>query len=654
LRLAAERGRALAEKPLKAGRAWDNSAAPVHLEFRILGPLDVVRDGSPIPLGGAKQRAVLAVLVLHAGEIVPLERLIDDVWGDDPPASVENALQVYVSRLRRAVAGDGSDGAVVRERHGYALRVEPTQIDALRFERLAQDGRAALEAGDPARAATDLRAALSLWRGPALADLAQEPFAAAASHRLDDLRLSALEDRLEADLALGRHADVLGELEAFVAEHPYRERFRSQLMRALYASGRQADALAAFEAARRSLDELGLEPGEPLKELQRQILRHDPGLEAPRGRYGPLGGGRRRPVVALAVAVMVAALAAVALALSLDRGESSTTRALTRVPRNSVAVIDPDTNKIVDAIPVGSRPSGIAVGEGDLWVGAFEDDSVLRIDPRSRRVVRAIPIGAPPNRIVVAAGAAWATSADGGTVTRIDARTSFVTKQMKTRQRRFADPAFASIARLQTHEQVPLGVTAGSGSIWVAQGFSVVSRLDPRTGRVLAQIDVAERPNDVAATDDSVWATTEGSGEVVAIDARRNAVARRVKIGGDLEYLGGIAAGFGAVWVSAYDNFRDVAQVWRVDPASGRATDSVRVKGRKRLDWPTAQRLGHIRVAAGEGAVWVASALRGTVSRIDPETLAVTATIALPGAVDVAVGEGAVWVTVTDKRSTRR
>ena len=628
----------------------------MRLTYRILGPVEAVRGTTPLPLGGAKQRALLAVLLVHANEVVPRDRLIDDVWGDDPPATVDNALQVYVSRLRRLL--DDPDGlrTIDRQGAGYIVHVDPADLDATQFERLAGAGRAALERGDAEQAARDLRAALALWRGPVLADLAGEPFAAAAAHRIDELHVAALEDRIDADLTLGRHAEAVAELQSLVAEHPYRERLRGQLMRALYASGRQTDALEAFDDGRRALDELGLEPGEPLKELQRQILRHDAQLDGSnrdrRTAYQPPRRRRRLIPAAIVGAAAVVLAAAVAFATTRESG-SAQPRSLTVVPKNSVAVIDPDTATVVDAIPIGSRPSGIAVGAGDVWVGAFEDESVIRIDPQTRHVIRAIPIRARPSRVAVADGAAWVTSEDSRLVARIRARTSFVTHRVRTRQQSFADPAFASIARAQAHEQAPLGVAVGFGSVWVAQGFSVVSRLQPRTARVLEQVDVAMRPNDVVATDERVWATTQGFGEVVAIDPRDTSVVTHVKLGGDLEYLGGIAAGYGAVWVGAYDYFRDVARVWRVDPASGRPTDAIRLVGPSRFDWPTALRLGHIRVAVGEGSVWVTSVLKGAVFRIDPETLEVTDTISLPGAVDVAVGEGSVWVTVTDWRSTR-
>jgi DNA-binding SARP family transcriptional activator/streptogramin lyase len=605
----------------------------VRLTYRILGPVEVVRGTTPLQLGGAKQRALLAVLLVHANEVVPRDRLIDDVWGDDPPATVDNALQVYVSRLRRLL--DGPDGlrTIDRQGAGYIVHVDPADLDVTQFERLAGAGRAALERGDAEQAARELRSALALWRGPVLADLAGEPF------------------------ALGRHAEAVAELQPLVAEHPYRERLRGQLMRALYASGRQTDALEAFDDGRRALDELGLVPGEPLKELQRQILRHDAHLDRSnrdRGMADRPPRRRRRLIPAAIVgAAAVVLAAAVAFATTRESG-SAQPRSLTVVPKNSVAVIDPDSSNVVDAIPIGSRPSAIAVGAGDVWVGAFEDESVIRIDPQTRRVIRAIPLGAAPSRVAVADGAAWVTSEDSRLVARIRARTSFVTHRVRTRQQSFADPAFASIARVRAHKQAPRGVAVGFGSVWVAQGFSVVSRLQPRTARVLEQVDVAMRPSDVVAADERIWATTEGFGEVVAIDPRNTSVVTHVKLGGDLEYLGGIAAGYDAVWVGAYDYFRDVARVWRVDPASGRPTDSIRLVGPSRFNWPAALRLGHIRVAVGEGSVWVASVLKGAVFRIDPETLAVTDTISLPGALDVAVGEGSVWVAVTDWRSDRR
>jgi len=262
------------------------------MDYRILGPLEVSDGDRPIALGGEKQRALLAMLLLHAGEVVSADRLIDDLWGERAPAAAMNALQVHVSRLRKALAGSpGANGArsgsspgsvLATQGHGYVLRVEPGELDLERFQKMVQEGREALAAGDAQRAAEWLRLGLGLWRGPALADFTYEPFAQAPITELEELRLGAVEDRVEADLTLGRHQQLVGELEGLAREHPYRERVRGQLMVALYRAGRQTDALATYRELSGVLrDELGLEPGESLRELERAILRHDPSLSTP-------------------------------------------------------------------------------------------------------------------------------------------------------------------------------------------------------------------------------------------------------------------------------------------------------------------------------------------------------------------------------------
>ncbi len=249
------------------------------MEFRILGPLEVVADGDLLPLGGARQRAVLVVLLTRPNEIVSVDRLIDQLWAGDPPRTASNTLQYYVSQLRKIL---GSDRILTRS-PGYSVRVESGELDLERFERLVER-----------RDADSLRAALGLWRGPALADLAYEPFTQVEIARLEELRLAALEERIDADLALGRHAQLVGELEALTREHPLRERLRGQLMLALYRSGRQAEALAAYQEVRRALvDELGIEPGTDLQRLEKAVLVQDPSLDLEQARareaapYGP-------------------------------------------------------------------------------------------------------------------------------------------------------------------------------------------------------------------------------------------------------------------------------------------------------------------------------------------------------------------------------
>jgi predicted ATPase/DNA-binding SARP family transcriptional activator len=259
-------------------RGAGNRGRPDDIEFRILGPLEVLDGGEVLPLGGAKQRAVLAVLLLSANEVVPSEQLIDDVWGEQLPRSGRAALQVRISQLRKAL-GRGGERLVTRP-PGYVLEIDQEQLDLTRFERLVAES----ERVEPAHAATMLRKALALWRGRPLADLSYEAFAQASIRGMEELHLAAIEKRVEADLALGRHVKLVAELEVLVAEHPLNERFLSQLMRALYHCGRQVDALAVYRQAVASLqDELGIDPGPELRELQRAILQHESTLE-PRAR----------------------------------------------------------------------------------------------------------------------------------------------------------------------------------------------------------------------------------------------------------------------------------------------------------------------------------------------------------------------------------
>ena len=252
------------------------------MDFRILGPLEVLDEGRAITLGGSKQRALLALLLLHANETLSTDRLIDELWGERPPANAAKTVQVQISRLRKALAGEavnGSAGVIVTRERGYELRLDPERLDSHRFERLVAEGRSELTGGHPGRAVSTLEGALSLWRGAPLPELAYEPFAQPEIARLDELRVAALEQLVEAKLALGAHAEVVGQLEALIAEHPYRERLRAQLMLALYRCDRQADALQAYQDTRRTLvEELGIEPGERLRELERAILAQEPGL----------------------------------------------------------------------------------------------------------------------------------------------------------------------------------------------------------------------------------------------------------------------------------------------------------------------------------------------------------------------------------------
>ena len=233
------------------------------IEFRVLGPLQMLRDGRPLPLGGLKQRGLLALLLLDRNRVVPRDRLVDALWAENPPASAANSVQVYVSKLRGLLDDEHRDerGALATEPPGYVLRVPVGALDADELERLLAEGKAALGAEDYPRADAALAQALTLWRGPAFADLANEPYTQAEIARLEGLRLETLETRFEAMLAVGRQAEAVGELQSLVGLHPLDEKLRAQLMVALYRSGRHAEALETYRGFRRLLSmELGLEP----------------------------------------------------------------------------------------------------------------------------------------------------------------------------------------------------------------------------------------------------------------------------------------------------------------------------------------------------------------------------------------------------------
>jgi DNA-binding SARP family transcriptional activator len=248
------------------------------VEFRILGPLEVWHEGRSVHIEGAKERALLAFLLLHAGEHVSVDRLIDELWGASPPATARKSVHVRVAGLRRAIHGD----VLLTRGDAYLVRLEPNQLDLRRFEQLLWNGSEALAADDPTAALATLSEALGLWRGPALADFTYESFAQEAIARLEELRVHAVELRTEAQLELGLHARVISELEGLVVSHPFRERLRAQLMLALYRESRQAEALDFYRSTRREfVEELGMEPGPALQQLHQAILRQDPSLERP-------------------------------------------------------------------------------------------------------------------------------------------------------------------------------------------------------------------------------------------------------------------------------------------------------------------------------------------------------------------------------------
>lgn len=252
------------------------------VQFRVLGPLEVLVDGRPLPLGGVKQRSVLAMLLAEANRVVSADKMAEVIWDQDPDEKTRGVLQVHVSNLRKALSATGRTDLIATKAPGYQLSATDSELDLLAFEKNLKRARSAFIGGDAALASNRYTAALELWQGTPLADLQQEPFAMRLAMRLNTLRIQALEGRLEADLAAGRHADILGELQNLVADHPLNEQFVSLLMIALYRSGRQADSLSTYRECRDRLgSELGLDPRQGLRDLESRILAQDPSLDAP-------------------------------------------------------------------------------------------------------------------------------------------------------------------------------------------------------------------------------------------------------------------------------------------------------------------------------------------------------------------------------------
>jgi DNA-binding SARP family transcriptional activator/DNA-binding beta-propeller fold protein YncE len=547
---------------------------------------------------------------------------------------VNAVLSVYLSKLRRLVVDGTGEQLLLTQAAGYVLSVRPERLDARRFESLLERGRRELASGEAERASLTLRDALALWRGAALADLAFEPFTQTEIARLDELRLTALETRIEADLALGRHDSLVAELETVVAAHPYREGVRAQLMLALYRSGRQAEALETYRRARRTFsEELGIEPGPRLQALERAILRQDSSLEAPRPdapqareetsiqtiRERPRLGSRR--AVALAAGLILAIVAAlVAAALHSSRGSLEPVA----LAGESVAVVDAGTDTIAGEIPVGGRPAGPAFGEGSIWVGNRDDNTLLRIDPRSLNVVRTIGLGVAPTDVEVGAGSVWILS--DSALLRVDPAVNDVVDTIRLPE--------GSSEQRWSHMEV------GANAVFVctcAGPPGTVVRIDAAT----TSVEPVRSPVwMIAYGEGALWAITGEVDTIERIDPKTNAVVETIPLGRIGEIHGWryrMAVGEGAIWVLAR------ASLWRIDSTTKRFVGSVP--------------LGHSEegssVVTGGGAVWIATT-EGILLRVDSDTQTVVKAIPLgtliypADAFDaLAVGEGSVLVAVT-------
>jgi DNA-binding SARP family transcriptional activator/DNA-binding beta-propeller fold protein YncE len=650
------------------------------VEFRILGPLEVIEDGNPVALGTLKERLVLAVLLLHANEFVSRERLIDDLWGEAPPPTARKAVNVYVSQLRKAL-GQGGD-LIGTASGGYRLQVEPDDVDASRVQRLLASAREHVARGELESAAERFGEALSLWRGPTLAGLQLESRGHDEVAQLDELRLVALMDRIDCDLGLGRHEHALGELNVLVREHPLRERLRAQQMLALYRADRQADALEAYAEARHTLvDDLGIEPSEALQRLQQAILRHDPSLETPEGTAGVNGrepteaappatttsaeAGEKRPrtpfrprrwQLALAGVVLLAASAATATILS------ESTAATPRILPNSLVQLDPRTGKPILVKQVGIEPNPLAITPTAIWT--VDDNEVSRYDLHTHNVDTS-PItshsGSPFGIAFDRAGNAWVTSAsESQYAPRVNAFVTRVTRGPGVTGPGVIDPGQGLLQTMRLPLPMAGWEALGTDRLWVISGphgplpgdnrLAVVNlRTFERTA-----LKLDERATAIAYGYHTIWVGTYGgpnfggnrpddsrleairAGQLEAIRTGRSKPLETV-----LEKHGAgwgpfsIAVGDGAVWVVTDSSH----QLFKIDP--------ITLQIEHRLDL-SAEEPGS--VAVGAGAVWITGG--HSVTKIDPRTDTITRTypIGVGFPCDIAATSTTLWVAV-DGRS---
>jgi YVTN family beta-propeller protein len=581
------------------------------MRFAVLGPLEVSHNGGPVSLGGRKQRMLLAMLLLHANEVVSRTELVEALWGERPPRSAAESLDTYVYRLRRLLGHE----RLLRAPGGYRLCVEAGELDADEFERLVATANAAAEAGIHTAAAAVLGEALALWRGSAWAEMLDEPLADGEARRLEEVRLGALESRIEAELAIGRGAELVPELEQLVSDHPLRERLIGDLMLALYRAGRQADALEAFRAAReRLVEELGLEPGPELYELQRRILQHDPTLGERRRVVVPASRARR-----MLLGVAALALAGVITAAFVFSSAAPHARGASLAGANGLLGMSGGSGAIVTATRLTGAPGAVATAAGSVWVADPGSGTVTRIDPGSGLVVERLDIGGDPGSIVSGGGAIWVASTVGATVVRIDPTSEMVTQTI-------------TLGGLN-----PDAIAFGSGQLWVADSSArAVFEIDPTTGSVTRTVALDLRPSAVALAGGGLWVAGYDTGTVEKLDPRSGRTVAVVRVGD-----GPVALGFhaGALWVA---NSLD-ATVSRIDLHTLAVRGTVPVGS------------GPSALAIDMGSVWVANQYSGTLSKIDPGRDRVVRTVNVGGQpTSLTAGMGRLWAGVGASGNSHR
>lgn len=583
------------------------------MEFGILGPINAREDGLEVQLGGPKQRALLAVLLLARGDAVSRDRLIDALWGEQPPTTATHTLDAYVSRLRKLLGPN----RLTRQGGGYSLRVEPGELDLDRFEELAAEGQRFLARGEACEAGAILRSASALWRGAALADLVYEPFAADAAAALEEQRLDATEARLEADLACGQSSELVGELERLVREHPFRERLLGHLMLALYRCDQQARALEVFRSGKRRLaEELGLEPARSLQELERAILQQDPALRAlaPAKDARPATNSKRgwTAVGLLAAGLLLAAAWAAVSELRTPASDAVSASS------NQAVEFGFDSAAPRSAVELNAAPSAMAAGFGSLWLADANAGNVVRLDLEKHAVVDRIPVGGTPATLAIGGGSVWVANIPGDRVRRIDPVTGAVTQTVILGGAHLSALAF------------------GRGSLWVSDTTDEsLLEIDPGSGTLKRTLALSVKPSALLVTSAGIWVADYDGGTITQVEPNAGSVLATIRVGTG---PGALTATPGNIWVA---NALD-STVSRIDTKSGSVTATVPVQS-----GPAAL------ISAGQW-VWVANRYAGSVSRIDTTTALVSRTADLPGSpTAIAAAAGGLWVG-TQSRTAHR
>ena len=565
------------------------------MDYRVLGPIEVAAGGTMVPVTAGKQRALLALLLINANRPMSADVLIDSLWGDHPPATVAKNLQVLVSQLRKALG----EAAISTVAGGYQLNVAAGCTDAERYEVLLEEGRRQLADGNSRSAQMTLTDALALWRGRPYEDATYEEFARAEIERLDERRLVGVETRFEAVVANGGHADAVADIEKFADEHPLRERPTGLLMLALYRSGRQAEALAAYERLRRGLGEqLGLEPGQAIRELHDKLLRQDPELGVPDhppvAQAAPTRGTvrARRLVLTGGVLLLVAAVAAVVVTM-----RSSGEARIASLSGDTLGAIDPATSRILASYHVGATPTQVVSDGHTAWTLNADGGTISRVDLSTGETVER-GVGAIPASLVLSSGRLWVVTLERPDPSRIreavaevDPNTLRVVSSVRVPG---VGPATANAP----------AVAADGGHLFVTTADGHIDALDLSSTR-LTQGPVL-RAESMAAGGSSVWVMS--ANKLIQLDA---ATLRRSEPPVTVPTSTGIfslAYGHGLLWGAE----AATGDVWRIVPGPGSSARTIPV--------------GHsaLSVAYGHGAAWVTSAVDGTVARIAPDSGKVT------------------------------